>query len=169
MTTKREFDAQLRYMQNPPPMSMAAALKAERPEFEISIRVAAKEEQLNNAEELFWQADNFLGDTMNGGLLQALSNDTGDAIDLVQKFVHEYCDKRIVAVFSELEEKFPGGFIPKDSTERNAMIDDLSNNWEIDPFDILTDRFYKLEDVFIAGLVKLAREQRDDFSCMLKE
>ena len=166
MVTKREFEAQLRYMENPPKMCMADALKAVRPEFEIGIRVAAKEQELTSAEGMFFAAESFLGDTLNGGLIQSLCNDTGSMIGLVIDFAKEYCDEQVFITLSEIRGVFPGENIPKDRIERNELIEVMSNDFEIDPFDEITLKLYALEDKYIAGLLKLALDRSEEFTCL---
>ena len=114
MTTKKEFEAQLRYMQNPPKMSMDDALSAERPEFEIGIRIAAKEEELTAVENTFWEVESFLGDALNGGIMQALCNDTGSYIESVHNFTTKYCGVDVSDIFNELKALFPSCIIPID-------------------------------------------------------
>lgn len=164
MVTKREFEAQLRYLENPPEMSMEDALNSEQPVFEISIRLAASDVELTEYENMFFEADCFLADTLNGGLIQTMCNRTGEYTDSVHHFASTYCDADVSQIFSELKALFPGGVIPLNLVERNDVIDTLSDDLdEFDPFDELTLRFYELESKFKEGLIKLATEKSKYF------
>ena len=164
MATKREFEAQLRYMKNPPPMSMEKALAAENPIFEILIRITGHPDDFTPAESMFWQAHHFHGDTMNGGLLQTLNNSTGAMTDTTHQFIKGYCDSSLDQLFSEIKALFPDHTIPKDHKQRITIIETLSDDWEeFDPFEKLTQQFWKLQEVFDQGLLKLATERRTEF------
>ncbi len=148
---------------SPPPMSMNDALASANPNHEISIRIHGELEQLTPAERLYWQASYYLGDALNGGLIQALSNDTGCLTDEVQRFAEQYCGEALVQVFAELKAAFALGVVPIDRKERNDAIDRLSDHWETDPFEALTARFYALAPEYEAGLLKLAATRSAEF------
>lgn len=166
MATKREFEVELRYMQNPPRMSLKEALAAERPEYEISIRIAAKGDELSPAEKLFYEADCFLGDTLNGGLIQTLGNDTGSLTNSIHDFATKYCDESVAQVISDLKAMFSGGVVPVEREERNRVIEQMTIELAFDPFDALTKKFYALESNFIQGLLKLATDCSNEFTSL---
>ncbi len=142
-------------------MTFEAALKADNPIYEISIRLRGSYESMTRPERMFWEASYFLGDTLNGGLIQTLENSTGDNAGSVETFVNEYCNDSLRAIFQELNQMFPGAQIPATREERQATIAKLQKS--DDPFEDLTKRFYALEEAFNEGLLALAKKHRESF------
>jgi hypothetical protein len=153
------------YLDHPPPMTIDEALAAEDPLGEIESRICrARAEDLSAAEELFDQALYFLGDTLNGGLVQTMCNSTGELTANVSSFVQQYCNQELVQIFLELTAMFPDGVVPVDRVQRNSAVDRISDHLAFDPFDSLTERFYALEEKYRQGVLKLVMERRAEFS-----
>jgi hypothetical protein len=166
--TKRALDAAVRDFLHPKPMSIEQALASDDPLSQIDRRLIQHDfETLTPPEQMFRAASYFLGDTLNGGLIQTLTNSTGDHAGIVAAFADEFCDPAVRLIFDELRQMFPGGSIPEDRDERSGAIDVLSSSMEADPFDSLTDRLYALEEEFREGLLQLASQRQADFVHMV--
>lgn len=160
--TKRDFDAQLESFLNPPPMTFEAALKAANPVSEIRKHLSF--EAMTEPERLFWKADYFMGDTLNGGLIQTLENSTGDHFADVEAFANDYCSEPVRQIFVELKQMFPHGQVPANRTTRQDAIEKMMNGDDLfDPFEELTRRIYVLEKDFNKGLVEFAKKHRESF------
>ena len=165
--TKRDFDADLESGRNPPPISIEQALAAEDPVFEIGTRLAHKPiAAMSDAEKAFWSVGYFLGDTLNGGLLQTMKNSTGDFLEVVGEFAARYGPPELAEIVAGIHAAFPGGRAPADRAGRVDLIEPLLVAEEIDPFEDLTARFYTCEDAIRAGLVRLVENNRTAFNLM---
>lgn len=165
--TNREIKTSIDEFLNPSPMTIDEALASEQPAVEIGRRLGVSSEQpMTATEELYWAAFYFLGDSLNGGVDQALSNSTGDIFDDVQEFAATYCDPALSQVLESIVDLFPNRTVPKDRTERNLAMDSIFVDGE-DPFSEINDAFYEQEGAFLSGLVKLATDKKDEFINLL--
>ncbi len=161
--TKREIEASVQDFLNPEPMTIEDALASEQPAVEIGRRLGVSPEQpMTDVEETYWVAFYFLGDSLNGGIDQALSNSTGDAFDSVMEFTKLHCDPRITSVLAQVAALFPNSVVPTDRVTRNAALDALPENGE-DLFEQINSEFYELEDRYITGLIAFATENKSEF------
>jgi hypothetical protein len=165
---RRELDADIEDGRDPRPMSVAQALASDDPVFEIGIRLAHKPiAAMSGAEKAFWSVDYFLGDTLDGGLLQAMMNSTGDFLEVVGEFAARYGPQELVEIVAGVHAAFPGGRAPADRDGRVDLINPRIAE-EIDPFEELTERFYKCEDAIRAGLLRLVENNRSAFDLEAK-
>jgi hypothetical protein len=161
--TNQEIEAAIDELLNPAPMTIDEALASENPAVEIGRRLGISAEQpMTAAEELYWSVFYFLGDSLNGGVDQALSNSTGDIFDDLQEFAVTYCDPSLSQLLGRISNLFPNQTVPKDRSERNISMDLISVDGS-DPFDDINDTFYEQEEVFWSGLVEMATQRKDEF------
>jgi hypothetical protein len=152
----REFD-------NPVPMTIDEALDSPNPAFEIALRLGRSNKQpMTDVESLFYEASYVLGDILNGGLDQCLSNSAGDYFDSAVKFAEGYCDPGVAAALRKVERKFPNSAIPKDRIVRQGILEALTSKNE-GLFDALDTEFYGLEALYIEGLLNLAKNEKAEF------
>jgi len=62
------------------------------------------------------------GEVKNGGLHQYLTNSSGDRAEGVKAYLSELGATELRAMFDEISAFFPGGVIPKDRVEREAVL-----------------------------------------------
>ena len=163
MVTRRELKAMLKGFRDPPPMTLEQALASERPVHEIGIRIMGDFEQLTEQEKLFWAANYFMSDTLNGGLHQTLSNDTGFWTEAVAAFARAYCTPELGRIFSELQALFPAGKVPESREERNALLDQMESDGRQKRLDELTTKLCECEPQFNQGLLRFVSENADAF------
>jgi hypothetical protein len=167
MVTKRELKAMLKNFRNPPSLTMEQALASERPVHEIGVRIVGDFEQLTEAEQLFWAADYFMNDTLNGGLHQTLSNDTGYWFGAVERLMLQYSVPELSQVFSEVRNLFPDQKISLLREARNEILDQMDEDGRSQRLDELTSRIYECEDEYNRCLVQFASEHKDQFRGLL--
>ena len=149
---------------DPPPLTIEQALATDDPVFEIGIRLRDKPlEAMSTAEKVFWSVSYFVGDTMNGGLLQTMNNSTGDFLDVVGEFAGRYGPPELVEIVAGVHAVFPGGRAPMKREERMDFLDPFMEQ-EIDPFDALTTRFYAIESAIRSSLISLVEQNRGAFA-----
>ena len=151
---KRDVDARVQALREPPPMSLEQALAAPDPVSEIAIRITGKPfSSLSDPEKVFWSVTYFVGDTFNGGLDQTLTNDTGELMPLFAEFARRYGTPELISVVEQIAALFASGEVPADRDERARAVA------EIDPevLDRLTEAFYGCERAIDQGLIALAR------------
>ena len=162
--TKRKHDAQMRAFRDSPPMTMDQALASADPVGEINLRLSHKPmEQMSEPEKVLWAVSYFVGDTLNGGLIQTMTNSTGELIDVVGEFANRYGPPDLVEIVAGIHRAFPGGRAPANREERIDFLQPLIEN-DIDPFDELTTRFYRSESAIREGLLALVQRNRDAFN-----
>ncbi len=159
-STKRELDAQLQALLAPPPMSLEQALATENPVGEIGIRLSGKSySSMSEPERVFWSVTYFAGDTQNGGLHQALTNDTGELLPLFAEFAKRYGSPELVALFERIAALFPSGQVPSDREERCRAIAEV----DLAALDHLTESFYGCDSAITKGLIALATKNAAQF------
>jgi hypothetical protein len=164
-STKRDLDAQIRALREPSPMSLEQALSTPNPVGEIAIRLSGKSpSSMSGPEKVFWSVTYFVGDTMNGGLDQSLTNDTGELMPLFAEFAKRYGSPELVAVVEQISALFPSGVMPSDREERYRVISEVDR----ETLDRLTDTFYGCESTINQGLIALAKKNAAQFDLMGK-
>lgn len=161
--TKREIDASVKDFLSPKPITFDEALASNQPVVELATRFGISESQpMTESEQYFWQAFYFLGDSLNGGVDQALSNSTGDVFEDVHDFTRKYCTTEISALFGRIADVFPDSKVPSDRDVRNDLLDEVCPD-DADAFGSINMRLYDLEAEFMAGLLKFAKVHRSEF------
>ena len=114
---------------------------------------------MSEPEKVFWSVAYFVGDTLNGGLDQSLTNDTGELMPLFTEFAKRYGSPELVAVVEQIAALFPSGLVPADREERCRALA------EVDPetLDRLTEAFYGCESTIDQGLIALAKNNAAQF------
>jgi hypothetical protein len=121
-----------------------------------------KAEQMTPAERLFDNVCAFLGDALNGGIFQAMSNSTGDNFADVEDFATRFCGEETLALFADIRQLFPGAVVPKDRSTREDILDGLQGNVDVifENFDV---RFALVESMMQSQLVEFARLRQSEF------
>lgn len=132
--------------------------------FEIASSLARKPiEAMSDAEKVFWSVSYFLGDALDGGLVQAMTNSTGDFLDVVGEFAKRYGPPELVEIVAGVHRVFPGGRAPAQRDRRMEILEPFIAKG-VDPFDSLTARFDACEDGIRAALIKLVESNRGAFN-----
>ena len=167
--TKREFDAQLRALRDPPPMNIDQALASDDPLHEIDVRLRKPVELMSEPEKVFWAVSYFLGDTLNGGLIQTMTNSTGDFLEVVGEFARRYGPPELVTIVAGIHAVFPGGHAFATREERLEFFEPIIEaglDEQSDPFDELTTRFFEIEGAIGASLLEMAKRNRAAFDLL---
>lgn len=158
--TKREFHAQVESLRNPTPMSLEQALAAPDPVNEIAIRISGKPHSSMSApEKVFWSVAYFMGDMLNGGLHQALTNETGELVPLFAEFAKRYGTPELLGVVDQMVALFPSGRVPADHDERRDAVAGM----DAEVLDRLNEALIGCERDVEQGLVALARNNAGFF------
>ena len=142
-------------------MTLEQALVKPNPVAEIAVRLSHKAtSSMTEPEKVFWSVSYFAGDTLNGGLEQSLTNDTGELVPVFAEFAKRYGSPELVAVVEQIVALFPSGQLPADREERYRLIS------EADPaqLDRLTKAFYGCEAAIDKGLIALATKNHAQFN-----
>ena len=162
--TKREHDAKMRAFRDPPSMTIDQALASDDPVGEIGLRLIHKPTlRMSEPEKVFSAVSYFVDDTLNGGLIQTMTNSTGELIEVVEEFANRYGPPELIDIVSGVHSSFPGGRVPAKREDRIDFLSPLIES-DIDPFDELTTRFYRCEGAIRESLLALVQRNRDAFS-----
>ena len=142
-------------------MTLDEALASADPVGEIGLRLGATE-QLSEPEKVFWAVSYFVSDTLNGGLIQTLTNSTGDFIEVVEEFARRYGPPELADIMAGVHRAYPGGRVAGTREERMEALLPLIED-DIDPFDELTARFYSCEGEIRDALLAMVLRNRDAF------
>lgn len=158
--TRGEFDATLRQFLKPPHMTLEEALACDNPVMEVVMRLPGEISRMTEAERTLWQVAYFLSDTDNGGIAQALSNDTGELAPVVEEFARCHGPMELARAMGELAALFPQGVVPRDRDERHRQLERLPEP----ALGEITDRIYALRSEIEAALLRYIHANRDAFS-----
>ncbi len=168
MSRRQQRERQERMaLDNPPKLSIDAALKSDDPATEVAIRLPGLPE-LSTSQRTFEGLFYFFASTLGGGIETALSSDIGRFFSEVETFAANYCSPAMAAVFEEVKSLFPGATVPVDFDSREKLVWSLTDGFEKDPFDNATSKFYALEDEFRQGLVAYLTDNKEDFDNLIE-
>lgn len=148
--TRGEIDATLRQFLKPPHMTLEEALACDNPVMEVVLRLPGDISRMTEAERTLWQVTYFLSDTDNGGIAQALSNDTGEFAPVVEEFARCHGPMELARAMGELAALFPQGVVPRHRDERNRQLERLPEP----ALGEITDRIYALRSEIEAALLR---------------
>jgi len=141
-------------------MSLDQALLMANPVSEIAIRLSNKPHALmSEPEKVFWSVTYFVSDTMNGGLDQSLTNDTGEFMPLFAEFAKRYGTAELTAVVDQISDLFPSGQVPTDREVRCRLVSEIDH----ETIDRLTELFYNCESAIKEGLINMAQANSAKF------
>jgi hypothetical protein len=163
--SKRNEKKDLKEFLNPSKLTIDDALNSENPVYEVARRLDhLPQEKLSGVQRNFEGIFCLFGDTLNGGFLSSLANSSGDYFHETESFTESYCSPQLAKVMESVRGMFPDGQIPKDRNRREELIEKLTNNYEVDPFDETTSEFCDLEPEFCQGLLDYLKEHKNEFA-----
>ncbi len=161
--TKRDLDAQVQALRDPMPMSLDQVLLTANPVSEIAIRLSSKpHNSMSEPEKVFWSVAYFVSDTMNGGLDQSLTNDTGELMPLFAEFAKRYGTAELTSLVDQISALFPFGHVPTDREERCRLVSNIDH----ETVDRLSELFYNCESAISEGLITMAQANSAKFDLM---
>ncbi len=167
--SKRHDRKELKEFLNPSKLSIDDALNSENPIYEVARRLnQLPQGKLSQTQLAFEGVFYFFGEALNGGLVSALGNDSGQYFHETEAFAVTYCSPQMVAVLEAVKSLFPDSQVPKDRNNREEIIETLTDSWEKDPFDDATSDFYDLETEFHQGLLDYLKKHKDEFANIIE-
>jgi hypothetical protein len=141
-------------------MSLEEALSSPNPVSEIAIRITHKPyDSMSEPEKVFWSVCYFVGDTLNGGLDQSLTNETGALMPLFAEFAKRYGSAELVTLVEQIARLFSSSEVPAAREERCQAMATV----DPDTLDRLTEAFHGCEQAIDQGLIALARNNAARF------
>ena len=167
--SQRHEKNELNEFLNPGKLSIDEAMNAEDPVYEVARRLDhLPRKRLSRVQLNFERIFYLFGDTLSGGFLSSLGNSSGDYFHETEDFAATYCSPKLVTVLEAVRSMFPDAHVPRDRNLREEALENLTNKWEIDPFDETTSDFFDLESEFHQGLLDYLKKNKNEFTNIIE-
>ena len=163
--SKRSDKKELKEFLKPSKLSIDEALTTEDPVYEVARRLNhLPRDKLSRIQRNFEGVFYFFGATLSGGFLSSLGSSSGEFFHETEAFAATYCSPELATILVAVKSIFPDAHVPKDQNLREGLLENLTDNWESDPFDEAEAGLYVLESDFRRGLLDYVKKYRNEFA-----